>query len=120
MTVSGWNLAVGSEVSTILGPATLESSPILFLMLLSAIACLAAGSLVFLHKLPDRLGAFIALVSVGIGLGALFVKVLGVQADLSGTDTRAMRIEPQIGFIGFVVAYIVVVVGAIMDLRTKP
>jgi hypothetical protein len=123
MSVSGWNLAVGGEIPTALNttfPFTEYASPILLLMLLAAIACLVVGALVFLRKLPNRLGAIIALASVGIGLGALLIKVLGLRTGQSSADMSVLQIDPQLGLIGFLTAYAVIVGGAVLDLRAKP
>ncbi len=119
MSVSGFNLAAGSEVASAYGPAQLPSTPILFLMLLAAIACIVVGVLVYLRRLPKRIGAVAALAAVAIGLLAL-LNAGSTQTATQGADTSLMRIDPQLGLIGTLIAYVVIVVGAVLDLRTKP
>jgi hypothetical protein len=120
MSVSGWNLAAGSVVSTAFGPAEIKGSLILFLTLLAAVACIAVAVLVYLRRLPKRIGAIAAIGAVGISLFALLIKAIGAQADMRGADQSLVRIDLQLGLIGTLIAYGVIVVGAALDLRTKP
>ena len=42
------------------------------------------------------------------------------QAGQAGVDPSMLRIDPQIGLIGTLLAYVAIVVGAVLDLRHKP
>jgi hypothetical protein len=121
ISLSGWNLAAGGQVSTALGPLPLGAgSPEIFIMLLAAIACAALGGLVFMRRMPARVAAVAALTAVAISVLIFLSKAINPQVNQAGIDPSILRIDPQIGLIGTLLAYVAIVIGAVMDLRHKP
>jgi hypothetical protein len=121
ISLSGWNLAAGGQVSTALGPIPLGAgSPEIFIMLLAAIACAVLGGLVFTRRMPDQAAAVAALAAVALSVLIFLSKVGNPQASQAGVDPSMLRIDPQIGLIGTLLAYVAIVVGAVLDLRHKP
>lgn len=123
ISLSGWNLAAGGQVSSALGAIPINGDGVFFISWLAAIACAVLGALVFARRLPARPAAIGAVAAVAISVLILLIKLinpLGGQGNTSGIDTSMIRIDPQIGLIGTLLAYVTIVVGAVLDLRHKP
>lgn len=123
LSFSGWNLAAGGQVDSVFGPVPINGSGEFFIILLAAIACATLGALVYMRRISNRPAALGAVGAVAISVLILLIKLinpLGGQSNASGIDTSMLRIDPQIGLIGTLLAYVAIVVGAVMDLRNKP
>lgn len=119
-TFSGWQLATGGNVQTALGSQPLEGSPILFIVLLAAVGCLALVYFIYRRQFAIRSGAYAALGLAGLSLLILLFKFITAEPDASQNDIAVeIKLRFQYGFWGTVLAYLAIVVGAIMDLSPK-
>jgi hypothetical protein len=114
---SGWQLANGvspQEAGTSM-QMTVDSSPILFLVLFAAIGCLAVVFFVYRQQLEPRIGAF---VSFGLAALSLIVILFKYAQQPSGAEEMNVQIslEPRLGLILTILAYVGVIVGASMDI----
>lgn len=117
---SGWQLATGGTVQTSMGaqPFPLEASPVLFLVLLAAAACLALVYFLYQRRIALRKAAYAAIGLAGLSLLILLVKFAGAQAQPpqagSGID---VQLRLQYGFWGTVLANLAIIAGAVVALR---
>lgn len=113
-TLSGWQLAAGGTIKTAYGSSPIPgSAPELFLVLLAALGCIGLVALVATGQLPRRTGAYIAIGLAAVSVLIMFVKLQGAQ---SGQSQALASAQLQYGFWGSLLAYVAVIVGAVIDL----
>lgn len=120
MSVSGWQLAVGSTVQTSFGPQIIEARPDLLLILLAAIASLALGVMVLRGVFALRRAAVAWISLAALSLIWLGVRFAGVEASASAQGGAGVQVQMQFGYWGVVLAcWTILIVGA-LSLRRAP
>lgn len=116
---SGWQLAAGGNIPTALGSQPMEGSPVLFLILLAAIGCLAIIYLIYRRQLALQIGSFAAIGLAVLSLLIMLFKMISFQSD--GNETNFMNIEVryQFGLFGTVLGYLGIIAGAALTLTKK-
>jgi len=120
--LSGWQLAVGTNVqNTLQSPPTppIEGSPVLFLVLLAAIGCLAIIYLIYRRQLVLQIGSFGAIGLAVLSLLILLFKMVDAQPDLQQTDFVNIETHYQSGLFGTILGYLGIIVGAVLNLTEK-
>lgn len=112
--ISGWQLAAGGSVSTGWGSQPIPSSPMLFLVLLAALAPLAAVYLAYKQQLKLRSAALTALASAAVALLTLVIQFSDGQHEASSMGVSTQR---EVGFWGTVLAHLAIVAGGLLDLE---
>lgn len=119
-TFSGWDLAVGGAVQTTFIDQPVLGSPMLFLVLMAAIACLILVGLVFVRLLPLAVGTYAASGLAMLGLLVLVFKLITAQplVDQPGIPVK-IDIHYQYGLWGTILGHLGVIVGASLNLLRK-
>ncbi len=126
--LSGWQLAVGTNVqNTLQSPPIFRSppsppiqgSPVLFLVLLAAIGCLAIIYLIYRRQLALQIGSFGAIGLAVLSLLILLFKMVDAQPDLQQTDFVNIETHYQSGLFGTILGYLGIIVGAVLNLTEK-
>jgi len=113
---SGWQLAAGGNIQTGFGTQPIEGSPVLFLVLLAAIGCLALVYFGYQRQIVTRTGAYIATGLAGASLLILLAKFSGAQSQAT---QPGVTVKLQYGLWGTVLANVAIIIGAVLDLREE-
>jgi hypothetical protein len=114
--LSGWRLAAGGTIQIPGGGAQpLDSSPSLFLVLLTAIICIALAVRVYQGQTVLRRAAFGAIGLALLSLALLFIKFVGILFQ----SEQGPQVQTRYGFWATVLALIAIVVGGIKDLGKR-
>lgn len=126
--VTGWQLASDGR------------SPELFLVPLAALTVLGIVFLLYQQRIKLRTGAFAAMGASAVGLLILLVKFLSSRSqlgnltdlsslgslvdpsmlgDISGLAGDAIKLSPQIGLWGVILAFLAVIIGAVLDVMDR-
>lgn len=113
---SGWELASGTTVDTGIGVERVPGTPILFLILLFALATLGLAYFAWQRGLPSKLDTF-GLILLGLfPLALLIFAFSGAREDAA---REGIAIEFKYGLWGTIIGFIGVVIGGVLNLR-KP
>jgi len=112
--ISGWQLAAGGSINTGWSSQPIPGSPVLFLVLLAALASLASVYLVYKGQLKLRTAALTALASGAVALLTLLARFSGAQSE---TGSMGVSAQLEVGFWGTVLAHVAIVAGGLLDLK---
>jgi hypothetical protein len=114
---TGWQLAAGvTAQSAGINAPPVDSSPVLFLILLAAIACLALVYFVYRGRLAIRQVAYAALGLAGVSLLIMLLKFVNAESQ-TGQGGISVQLRLQYGFWGTVLAQLAIIVGSVVDLK---
>lgn len=118
-TLTGWQLAAGVTPSaTSPNAPPVEASPILFVVLLAALASLALVFFVYQRRLTLRKAAYAALALAGVSLLVLLAKFANAETQ-TGQAGIEIQLRLQYGFWGTVLAQFANIAGAFINLKEQ-
>ena len=116
---SGWDLTVGTTVTTFRGESPVDGSPILFIALLAGLGVFV---LMFFSMKTGKITKLDGwgLVSLGvISLLTIIVVILSRFQEVSESSQGAARVEYQYGFWGVVLGYAAVILGGVINIMSE-
>jgi len=119
VSLSGWELTVGTTVTVFGQTSEVAGSPMLLIVLLAGLGVFVLMYLFYRTGVLTKLDGW-GLVSVGvISLIVLIVTILQRFQEVSERFQEAVQVEYQYGFWGVVLGYAAVILGGVMNIMSE-